>query len=104
MEIVRVGYRVVLPPGWVQLPVRTNPAAALDAQLERMRPESDPEWDAAFDTGLVSFDPVGAVLFSPALGEAARARLGDGRLRTDRPLTAMHRSYLAWHLTRIFKA
>jgi putative restriction endonuclease len=62
------------------------------------------DWDAAFDAGLVSFDPVGAVLFSPAFGQAARARLGDGRLRADRPLTAMHRSYLAWHLTRIFKA
>ncbi|HEX4295036.1 MAG TPA: HNH endonuclease [Rhizomicrobium sp.] len=62
------------------------------------------DWDAAFDAGLVGFDPVGAVLFSPALGEAARARLGDGRLRSDRPLTAMHRSYLAWHSTRIFKA
>jgi hypothetical protein len=47
VEIVRVGYRVVLPPGWVQLPVRTNPADTLDAQLERMRPESDPEWAAA---------------------------------------------------------
>jgi putative restriction endonuclease len=62
------------------------------------------DWDAAFDAGLVSFDPVGAVLFSPALGQAARARLSDGRLRTDRPLTAMHRSYLAWHSTRIFRA
>jgi hypothetical protein len=62
------------------------------------------DWDAAFGAGLVSFDPVGAVLFSPALGQAARARLGDGRLRNDRPLTAMHRGYLAWHSTRIFKA
>lgn len=60
------------------------------------------DWDAAFDAGLVSFDANGVAVFSPTLTEAARTRLGDGRLRGDRPLTDKHRQYLAWHATKIF--
>jgi len=60
------------------------------------------DWDAAFDAGLVSFDANGMAVFSPALGQAARARLGDGHLRADRPLTDKHRQYLAWHATKVF--
>jgi putative restriction endonuclease len=62
------------------------------------------DWDAAFDAGLVSFDTDGAPVFSPALSQAARTRLGEGRLRADRPLTDKHRQYLAWHATRVFVA
>lgn len=60
------------------------------------------DWDAAFDAGLVSFDGHGAAIFSPTLSAAARARLGEGRLRPDRPLTDKHRQYLAWHVTKVF--
>jgi putative restriction endonuclease len=60
------------------------------------------DWDAAFDAGLVSFDRDGVAVFSPALSQAARTRLGEGRLRTDRPLTDKHRQYLVWQATRVF--
>jgi putative restriction endonuclease len=60
------------------------------------------DWDAAFDAGLVSFDTDGVAVFSPVLSRAARTRLGDGRVRADRPLTDKHRLYLAWHATRVF--
>lgn len=60
------------------------------------------DWDAAFDAGLVRFDGNGVAVFSPALSTAARARLGDGRLRADRPLTDKHRRYLTWHATKVF--
>jgi hypothetical protein len=60
------------------------------------------DWDAAFDTGLVSFNLDGLTMFSPALSWDARTRLGDGRLRSDRPLTDGHRQYLVWHATRVF--
>ncbi|MER8428039.1 HNH endonuclease signature motif containing protein [Mesorhizobium sp. M1403] len=62
------------------------------------------DWDAAFDAGLVTFNTSGAALFSPALSKAARARLGEGHLRADRPLAGTLRAYLAWHFTKIFKA
>jgi len=60
------------------------------------------DWDAAFDAGLVSFDVNGVAVFNPAISQTARARLGEGRLRADRPLTDKHREYLAWHATEIF--
>lgn len=60
------------------------------------------DWDAAFDAGLVSFDTNGVAVFSPKLIEAARIRLGDGRLRADRPLTDKHGWYLAWHAANVF--
>ena len=60
------------------------------------------DWDAAFDAGLVSFDTNGLAIYSPTLTEAARIRLGDGRLRGDRPLTDKHMQYLVWHSTRVF--
>ena len=60
------------------------------------------DWDAAFDAGLVSFDANGVAVFSPILTEAARDRLGGGRLLGDRPLTDKHRQYLAWHATKVF--
>jgi hypothetical protein len=60
------------------------------------------DWDAVFDAGLVSFATDGVAVFSPTLSQAARTRLGAGRLRADRPLTDKHRQYLAWHATRVF--
>ncbi len=60
------------------------------------------DWDAAFDSGLVSFDANGVAIFSPKLTEAARTRLYDGGLRSDRPLTDKHRRYLAWHAAKVF--
>ena len=45
-----------------------------------------------------------AAVFSPALNYAARTRLGAGRIRADRPLTDMHRSYLEWHVAKVFVA
>lgn len=57
-------------------------------------------WDAAFDRGLVTFDPAGKPEFSPLLGEAARAEL---RWRTPIPLTVKHDQRLAWHRKNQFK-
>lgn len=57
-------------------------------------------WDAAFDRGLVTFDPAGKPEFSPLLGEAARAEL---RWRNPIPLTVKHDQRLAWHRRHQFK-
>lgn len=54
-------------------------------------------WDAAFDSGLVSFSDDGAALFAPTLGDAARAALGIPPIM---PLTAAHQSNLVWHRER----
>ena len=51
-------------------------------------------WDAAFDSGLVSFDDAGKPLFSPSLGPDAKALL---RWQKPLPLSAKHREKLAWH-------
>lgn len=51
-------------------------------------------WDAAFDSGLVSFDDSGAPLLSPLLGAEAKALL---RWEEALPLSEMHRQKLAWH-------
>ncbi|MBB2793627.1 UNVERIFIED_ORG: hypothetical protein GGD58_002486 [Rhizobium pisi] len=53
-------------------------------------------WDAAFDSGLVSFDDAGRPLFSPSLGPDARALL---RWQKPLPLSVKHREKLAWHRT-----
>jgi hypothetical protein len=51
-------------------------------------------WDAAFDSGLVSFDDAGTPLFSPSLGPDARALL---RWQKPLRLSEKHREKLAWH-------
>ncbi|OCP37071.1 HNH endonuclease [Ensifer sp. LC163] len=51
-------------------------------------------WDAAFDSGLASFDDAGKPLFSPSLGPDARALL---RWQRPLPLSVKHREKLAWH-------
>ncbi|MBY5603920.1 HNH endonuclease [Rhizobium leguminosarum] len=51
-------------------------------------------WDAAFDSGLVSFDDIGKPLFSPSLSLEGRALL---RWETPLPLSDEHREKLVWH-------
>ncbi|WP_395515532.1 HNH endonuclease [Pseudorhizobium flavum] len=51
-------------------------------------------WDAAFDSGLVSFGDAGAPLFSPVLSEEGRALLTWSH---PLPLTDKHREKLGWH-------
>lgn len=57
-------------------------------------------WDAAFDKGLVTFDPVGSPVFSPHLGpKAQRWLVALGPL----PLSAEHEKRLAWHRSHVFR-
>jgi hypothetical protein len=51
-------------------------------------------WDAAFDSGLVSFGNSGNPLFSPSLGPDAKALL---RWQRPLPLSEKHREKLSWH-------
>jgi hypothetical protein len=57
-------------------------------------------WDAAFDTGLVSFADDGAVLASPELSPAARAALGIDSAPRLPNLGDAHRANLAVHRAR----
>lgn len=54
-------------------------------------------WDAAFDSGLVTFDDAGAPLFSPVLSAEGRALLTWSH---PLPLTDKHRKKLGWHRAR----
>ena len=58
-------------------------------------------WDAAFDSGLVSFDDGGLAIASPALSASAREALG---LHRERRLTLHdeHHARLAWHRENLF--
>lgn len=58
-------------------------------------------WDAAFDSGLVSFEDDGAVLVSPRTGHAARAVLSADP-QSLRGLTDAHRERLHWHRQHLF--
>jgi HNH endonuclease len=51
-------------------------------------------WDAAFDSGLVSFDDAGRPLFSPTLSSDGKALLC---WENPLPLSDKHREKLAWH-------
>ena len=57
-------------------------------------------WDAAFDTGLVSFADDGTALASAALRAAARAALGFEMSPHLPNLRKAHRANLAVHRTR----
>jgi putative restriction endonuclease len=59
-------------------------------------------WDAAFDSGLVTFDDFGNPIGSPKLGDRARAALA---LENAPPLQLVdeQRSRLAWHRIRIWQ-
>ncbi|WP_426236547.1 HNH endonuclease [Pararhizobium sp. DWP1-1-3] len=58
-------------------------------------------WDAAFDTGLISFSDDGHAIASPRLSDVAAKKLG---LSAKMPLmlTPEHRVNLAWHRARIW--
>jgi hypothetical protein len=57
-------------------------------------------WDAAFDTGLVSFVNAGTVLVSPELSTAARTALGIERAPQLPDLRDADRASLAAHCAR----
>src|SRR5271169_368487 len=57
-------------------------------------------WDAAFDTGLVSFADDGTVLARPDFSDAARAALGIERAPRLPNLRDAHRANLASHRAR----
>ncbi len=59
-------------------------------------------WDAAFDSGLVTFDDEGRVVASPCLGAAATTALAVDRAM-PMVLTDEHRSRLAWHRANCWK-
>ena len=60
-------------------------------------------WDAAFDSGLVTFDDDGLALVSPTLSSSALAALG---LHQERRLSLhdAHRARLAWHREHLFQS
>jgi predicted restriction endonuclease len=58
-------------------------------------------WDAAFDSGLATFEDDGTLAFSQVLSDVARAQLLcqlSGRLA----LTGKHRVRLVWHRNHVF--
>lgn len=60
-------------------------------------------WDAAFDSGLVTFGDDGTVIPSPSLSLHARNELGVTRVGSL-PLREEHQSYLAYHRSQIWRA
>lgn len=59
-------------------------------------------WDAAFDVGLVTIAPDGAVIPSPHLSADALATLGwRDTLRVN--LRSEHERYLQWHREKVFR-
>jgi putative restriction endonuclease len=58
-------------------------------------------WDAAFDTGLVTFDHAGKVVASPRLEDAAAEALSIHKAAVL-ILRDEHRPYLAYHRTKIW--
>ena len=60
-------------------------------------------WDAAFDSGLMTFNDDGLAIASPALSASAREALG---LHREHRLTLQdeHRARLAWHRENLFQA
>lgn len=58
-------------------------------------------WDAAFDSGLVTFDDRGRAVASPRLGESAQEALGIGTSPTI-VLSDEHKSRLEWHRNHIW--
>lgn len=57
-------------------------------------------WDAAFDSGLVTFDLNGVPVFSKLLSSLACAQL---RFETPIKLNAKHHVFLGWHRNYVFK-
>lgn len=59
-------------------------------------------WDAAFDSGLISFSDNGAPVASPMLSDEAARALGLSRASRI-PLRAEHLPALAWHRTHVWR-
>lgn len=59
-------------------------------------------WDAAFDSGLISFDNQGSVLVSREMSRAARAEM---RIEEARPLVLVNatKERMAWHREHVFR-
>jgi putative restriction endonuclease len=80
-----------------------KPWAACENDMERLDPMNglllSAHWDAAFDSGLLTFDDDGTVLWSPMLSESARRLLIAGTV--GEPKAAALRSsnlpYLSYH-------
>ena len=80
-----------------------KPWADCETDAERLDPYNglllSALWDAAFDTGLISFDDGGQLLVSPQLSAAAREALGP---ESSIPLGSAHQPYLRWHREKVF--
>lgn len=64
-----------------------------------------PQWDAAFDRGLITLDAVGQVLVSPQLAAADAALLGIGvGMRLRKPLQPQHQGFMEYHRQHVFQA
>lgn len=59
--------------------------------------------DALFDCGLMTFDELGAAVFSPRLDIEILAKLVINQLIKLRWLTAEHAPFLAWHRENLFQ-
>jgi hypothetical protein len=68
MHIAQLGYRLVLPPGWVRVPLRENPAAAVDAILDR----------SFAQLPMDSFGPFRSELRKKVLAQIQKARENEG--------------------------
>ena len=81
-----------------------KPWSDCDTDAERLDPYNglllSALWDAAFDSGLVSFDTNGRVLRSGKLSDGATGMLGSANALE---LTNKHHAYLDWHRRYVFK-
>lgn len=80
-----------------------KPWADCETDAERLDPYNglllSALWDAAFDSGLVTFDETGELLASPRLTTTARDALGAP---PQLPLVLAHQPYLRWHREEVF--
>ena len=64
-----------------------------------------PQWDAAFDCGLMTLDAAGAVLVSPLLSGADAEILGfEAGMRLRKPLQPQHQVFMEYHRQHVFLA
>lgn len=75
--------------------------------VERLDPYNGfllaPSYDAAFDTGLISFTDKGRLIISKALNAAALKALGINAAARLRDVHPQHRAYLGYHREHVFK-
>ena len=105
--------RLTSPPSWNRLLPQGYAQAAIGFPLRVTHGAMQPElfravtcakwpvalalWDAAFDTGLVSFGDDGKVCISPALSDVACQALGIDTVPALPSLRDAHRANLAGH-------